>query len=68
MGGLVGGLMFGKRFNRMGSKDHRFVPELMMSATAFVFRWVLPVFVHGFYNSGWSTKVHGWRTSPLPRS
>ena len=34
---IMGDLVFGKRFNCMESKDHRFVPELMMSATAFIY-------------------------------
>jgi hypothetical protein len=47
----MGGLIFGKRLICMGSKDHRFVPELIMSATAFVYpvgsscfrAWILQV-------------------------
>jgi hypothetical protein len=34
---IMGDLVFGKRFNCMESRDHRFVPELMMSATAFIY-------------------------------
>jgi hypothetical protein len=47
----MGGLMFEKRFICIGSKDHRFVPELMTGATAFVYpvgsscfrAWILQV-------------------------
>jgi hypothetical protein len=34
---IMGDLVFGKRFNCMESTDHRFVPKLMLSATAFIY-------------------------------
>lgn len=34
---IMGDLVFGKRFNCMESGDHRFVPELMMNSTTFIY-------------------------------
>ena len=34
---LMGDLVFGKRFNCLTSAEHRYVPKLLMSSSAFVY-------------------------------